>query len=90
MADASSCPACTAASTNAFCGLQNYSCRFCRVRALACGIEFFAASDAGRLTPEYRAALITQLAAADIAAAHEEVKTEHARIKALQSTTKGG
>lgn len=89
MADVTSCPACVAAITNPFSPQQNSGCRGCRVRALASGMEFFASSSAGSLTPAYRAALTTQLGAVDIAAAHEEVKTEHARIKALQ-TTKGG
>lgn len=90
MAETDPCPDCAAAQSKAHWPCYSSNCRGCRVRALANGPAYFEAACSQRITTAYRNALVTGMGAVDIAAAHEEVKTEHARIKALQSTAKGG
>lgn len=80
------CPNCTAARTDAHWPGYLAGCRGCRVRALASGPAFFAASRSGQITPAYRTAL-QALLDEDWKAGHEEVKAEHDRLKSLK---KGG
>lgn len=82
------CANCTRAQTKAHWPGFTADCRGCKVRALASGPAFFESSRSGAMTPEYRAGLQT-IFGDHWRIAHEEVKTEHARIKALQ-TMKGG
>lgn len=76
------CPHCAVAKSNAGYPVYQAACRGCRVRSLASGMAFFASAKAGRITPQYRAALVA-LAGEDWQAAHAEVKQERARIEAL-------
>lgn len=58
--------------TNPAGGIFIRGCRQCVLRDLAAGPLFFGAMRAGKLTPEYRAALLA--IGPDAAATHQEVK----------------
>lgn len=81
------CPDCTAAQTSADWGGYHAGCQGCQVRALASGMDFFAAKTEGRITPTYRAALHT-LFGDDADAGHLQVKKEYERIGDLRNARK--
>ncbi len=89
MADTRPCAHCEAAQLAPNWPGYTATCHGCKVRALASGPAFFESARSGAMTAEYRAGL-QAIFGDHWRIAHEEVKTEHARIKALQSTTKGG
>lgn len=78
-----SCTHCTKASTDPIWPGYQASCRGCKVRALANGMQFFEAIRAERILPPYKAALITTLGE-DWKTSHKEVKAEYERIKKLK------
>ena len=78
------CPDCQAAQTRADHPIYRANCRGCAVRGLANSIQFFRAEKAGRLVPEYQKAL--QAAFGDgWKQAHQDIKAEATRIKALRA-----
>ena len=76
------CPDCLTAEKNPTSGLYQSWCDECRVRAIANGRELFDASQAGKITPEYRRALVGLFGA-------DKVEEAHARVKAWREKLKG-
>jgi hypothetical protein len=74
------CDCCAVAQVNPRTGLFRKDCQECRARALAQGMEFFLSQRAGRMTPEYRAALDEGFKD-DAAGGHDRVKAWARRIK---------
>lgn len=66
---------------NPYGGIFIAGCRPCALRDLATGMLFFASLRAGKLTPEYRAAL---------APLGEDVAAVHAEVRAMAKTLKMG
>lgn len=77
-----SCPACTAAQTDAHHPIYQATCRSCSIRALAGSIAAFESAHAGRITPAYKSALL--LVDMDWQQVHADVKQERARVAALK------
>lgn len=75
------CPACQEAKTRRH-GEYRNGCEGCTVRAVAGGPDFFVATREGLLTPAYRR-LLQDVFGGGWYAAHELVKTESARLRAL-------
>ena len=80
----STCTACQAAQTRPHSPLYHASCHGCKVRALAQGPQFWEAQQAGSLTAAYRVELAAAFGPEGAAAGHQDVKEEHARLRALQ------
>lgn len=78
------CANCTHAQSKAHWPGFTADCRGCKVRALATSPAFFAATQAGAMTSDYRAAL-QALFGEDWQQAHKEVKAEAERLKKLRS-----
>lgn len=76
------CLDCTRAQTIKHWGGYHANCHGCQVRALATSPAHHSAMQANAMTPAYRSAL-QQYFGEDWRAAHEEVKGEHARLKAM-------
>ncbi len=66
-------------------GLFIAGCRGCGIRSLARGPLFFAAAQAGKLTREYRRALLAL--GSDAAAVHAEVKAQAEALAAGRAST---
>lgn len=81
------CPDCTAAQVSADWGGYHAHCQGCQVRALANGMEFFAALAERRITSAYRAALRTQFGD-EADAGHLQVKKEYDRVCVLRNDSK--
>lgn len=71
------CPGCS----NPYGGIFIDGCRACSIRWIAGGPDFFASMRAGKLTPEYRAAL---------APLGEDVAAVHADVRAMAKSLKRG
>lgn len=80
----SACTACQAAQSRPHSPLFHAHCRGCNVRALAQGPQFWTSHQAGALTSAYRAELAAAFGAEGAAEAHQEVKAENARLRALE------
>ena len=76
------CPACEAAKTNPHTGLMTADCEGCQIRALANGLDYWKASKARQITPEYKRAL--RLVFGD------KWEEGHRRIKALHDRSSAG
>lgn len=81
------CPDCTTAQTNPDWGGYHANCQGCQVRAMAAGMEFFAARAERRITPAYRE-LLCALFGDDSDAGHVQVKKEYERICTLRNASK--
>lgn len=77
------CAYCAQAKHRADYPMFNAKCRGCTVRGFAISLQFFKSERAGRLAPEYRHALNAAFGD-DWQAAHDEIKTEAARVRALR------
>lgn len=76
------CPDCQQAQRDKHWPIYQADCHGCQVRSLASGPAYHTAMAANTLTPGYRSAL-QNLFGEGWKAAHEEVKAEHERLKAM-------
>ena len=82
------CPNCERAKTDANWPLYQTTCHGCTIRQLAGGPVFFECAprkdgEKGRITPAYKTAMVAIFGDA-WKDAHEEVKTEYARLQDLK------
>lgn len=70
------CPACDAYRRNPLTGSFNPDCPECKTRLIALGPAFFEAMKADRLTPGYKALLVTELGP-DWQERHQAVKAAY-------------
>ena len=76
------CPNCQQAGTTAHWPIFQADCHGCKVRSLATGPAYHTAMKSNAMTPGYRSAL-QDLFGVDWLKAHDEVKAEYERMKAL-------
>ena len=77
------CPDCKQAQTVKHWGGYHANCHGCKVRSVASGPAFFTSIQASAITPAYRGVL-RSLFGEDWRAAHDEVKSENQRLKAMK------
>jgi hypothetical protein len=70
----SDCPACASARADKTSGLIRIGCSGCKARTLAHSPQYFASRQAGKLLPEYVAALARAYPGVEPAAAHAMVQ----------------
>lgn len=76
------CAACTAAEKNPLTGLYHSDCPGCKERAIAQGIPFHRAQEAGRMTAEYKRVMSMNFGDDWLTnGAHERIKEWKKRIR---------
>lgn len=78
------CPDCTKAQADKHWPIFQAECHGCKVRSLATGPAYHTAMQSNAMTPGYRSAL-QQLFGEGWKGAHDEVKSEYERLKAMTS-----